>query len=59
MFTGRADAEDGAPVLWPSDAKNEFIGKDPDAGKVMKVKVTSLSCVQLLAMSNSLRPHGL
>ena len=33
MFTGRADAEDEAPVLWPSDAKNEFIGKDPDAGK--------------------------
>ena len=30
---GRADAEAQAPMLWPSDAKNRFIGKDPDAGK--------------------------
>ena len=21
------------PILWPSDAKNQHIGKDPDAGK--------------------------
>ena len=25
------DAE--APILWPSDAKSQLIGKDPDAGK--------------------------
>ena len=25
------DAE--APILWPPDAKSQFIGKDPDAGK--------------------------
>ena len=31
MFIGRADAE--APILWPPDAKNQLIGKDPDAGK--------------------------
>ena len=31
IFTGRTDAE--APVLWPSDGKSQFIGKDPDAGK--------------------------
>ena len=22
-----------APILWPPDAKNQLIGKDPDAGK--------------------------
>ena len=22
-----------APILWPSDAKSQLIGKDPDAGK--------------------------
>ena len=33
IFIGRADAEAGAPVLWPPDAKNWLIGKDPDAGK--------------------------
>ena len=30
---GRTDAEAEAPVLWPPDAKNHLIGKDPDAGK--------------------------
>ena len=31
IFTGRADAEAEAPVVWPPDAKNQLIGKDPDA----------------------------
>ena len=31
LFIGRTDA--GVPMLWPPDAKNWFIGKDPDAGK--------------------------
>ena len=31
IFFGRTDTE--APVLWPPDAKNWLIGKDPDAGK--------------------------
>ena len=33
IFTGRTGAEAEAPILWPSDAKNWLIGKDPDAGK--------------------------
>ena len=33
IFIGRTDAEAKAPILWPPDAKNWFIGKDPDAGK--------------------------
>ena len=32
-FIGRTDAEAETPVLWPPDAKNWVIGKDPDAGK--------------------------
>ena len=31
IFIGRTDAK--APILWPPDAKNWLIGKDPDAGK--------------------------
>ena len=31
LFIGRTDAE--APILWPPDAKNLLVGKDPDAGK--------------------------
>ena len=33
VFTGRTDAEAETPILWPPDAKNWLIGKDPDAGK--------------------------
>ena len=33
IFIGRTVAEAEALVLWPPDAKNQLIGKDPDAGK--------------------------
>ena len=35
---GRSVAETKAPILWPSDAKSQFIGKDPDAGKDRRQK---------------------
>ena len=31
IFIGRTDAE--APILWPPNAKTQFTGEDPDAGK--------------------------
>ena len=31
IFNGRTDAE--TPILWPPDAKSQFIGKDSYAGK--------------------------
>ena len=33
IFIGRTDAEAEAPILWPPDAKNWLIWKDPDDGK--------------------------
>ena len=33
MFIARTDAEAEAPILWPSDAKNWLLRKDPYAGK--------------------------
>ena len=33
IFIGRTDAGAETPILWPPDAKNRVIGKDPDAGK--------------------------
>ena len=33
VFIGRTDVEAETPILWPPDAKNLSIGKDPDAGK--------------------------
>jgi len=36
IFIWRTDAEAETPILWQLDAKNWFIGKDPDAGKDLK-----------------------
>ena len=33
VFIGRTDVEAETPILWPPDAKNSVIGKDPDAGR--------------------------
>ena len=33
IFIGRTVDEVEAPILWPPDAKNSLIGKDPDVGK--------------------------
>ena len=33
IFIGRTDNEAETPILWPPDAKNWLIWKDPDAGK--------------------------
>ena len=33
IFIGRMDAEAETSILWPPDAKNWLIWKDPDAGK--------------------------
>ena len=33
IFFGRTDVEAETPILWPPDAKNWLIEKDPDAGK--------------------------
>ena len=33
VFIGRTDAEAETPILWPPDAENWLIGKDPDAEK--------------------------
>ena len=36
IFIGRTDVEAETPILWPPDAKNWLIGKDPDAGKDLR-----------------------
>ena len=36
MFFERTDAKAETPILWPPDAKNLLILKDPDVGKGLK-----------------------
>ena len=38
IFIERTDTEAEAPILWPSNVKSQFIGKDPSAGKDRKQK---------------------
>ena len=38
IFIGRTDAEAKTPILWPPDAKDWLIWKDPDAGKDWRQK---------------------
>ena len=38
IFIGRTDAEAEAPILWPPDAKSQFIGKDPANRKRLKTQ---------------------
>ena len=38
IFIGRTEAEAETPILWPPDAKNWLIRKDPDAGKDWRQK---------------------
>ena len=33
VFIGRTDVEAETPILWPPDAKNQLLGRDPGAGK--------------------------
>ena len=33
VFIGRTDVKAETPILWPPDAKNWLLGKDPGAGK--------------------------
>ena len=36
MLIGRTDSEAEALILWPPDAKSQFIRKVPDAGRRLK-----------------------
>ena len=38
LFIVRTDVEAETPILWPPNAKNGLIGRDPDAGKDWKKK---------------------
>ena len=38
IFFGRTDVEAEAPILWPSDGKSRFTGKDSDAGRDWRQK---------------------
>ena len=44
IFIGKTDAEAETPILWPPDAKNWLIWKDPDAGKNWRQEEKRMRC---------------
>ena len=55
IFIGRTDAE--APILWPPDAKNWLIGKDPDDGKDWRQEETGTTEDEMVGWHHRLNGH--
>ena len=58
IFIGRTDAEAGTPILWPPDAKNQLIGKDPDAGKDWRQEEKGTTEDEMVGWHHWLDGHG-
>ena len=56
-FFGRNDAKAETPVLWPPDAKNWLIGKDPDAEKVWKQEEKGMAEDEMVGWHHWLNGH--
>ena len=57
IFIGRTDVEAEAPILWPPDAKNWLIGKDPDAGKDWRWEEKGMTVDEMVGWHHRLNGH--
>ena len=57
VFIGRTDAEAETPILWPPDAKNWLIGKDPDAGKDWRWEEKGMTEDEMVGWHHRLNGH--
>ena len=55
IFIGRTDAE--APIPWSPDAKNQVIGKDPDAGEDWGQKENGVAKDEMVGWHHQLNWH--
>ena len=58
VFTGRTDVEVETPILWPPDANNWLIWKDPDAGKDWGQEEKGTTEDEMVACHHRLDGHG-
>ena len=58
VFTERTHAEAETPILWPPDAKNWLIGKDPDAGKDWGQEEKGMTEDEMVGWHHQLDGHG-
>ena len=57
IFIGRTDVEAESPILWPPDAKNRLIGKDPDAGKDWRQEEKGTIADEMVGWHHGLNGH--
>ena len=57
IFIGRTDDETEAPILWPPDAKNQLIGKDPDAWKDWRQDEKAMTEDEMVGWHHQLNGH--
>ena len=57
ILIGRTDAELETPILWPPDAKNWLIRKDPDAGKDWRQEEKGMTEDEMVGWHHQLDVH--
>ena len=57
IFIGRTDAEAKTSILWPPDAKNLLIGKDPGAGKDWRQEEKGITEDEIVGWHHWLNVH--
>ena len=59
IFIGRTGAEAETPTVWPPDAKNWLIGKDPDARKDWRREEKGMTEDEMVGWNHQLNGHEL
>ena len=57
IFIERTGAEAEAPILWPSDGKSWFTGKDPDTGKDRRQEEKEMTEDEMVGWHDRLNGH--
>ena len=57
VFIRRTDVEAETPILWPPDAKNWLIGKDPDARKDWRQEEEGMTEDEMIGWHHWLNGH--
>ena len=57
ISNGRTDAEAETPILWPPDAKNWFLGKDPDVGQDWRQEEKGMTEDEMVGWHHQLDGH--
>ena len=57
IITGRTDAEAETPILWPPDAKNWLIRKDPDTGNDWRQEEKGTTEDEMVGWHHRLKGH--